>query len=137
MLKSSLSLFLLTLALTEPLYAQQPTEAPDPYNECVEQTIQEQQLAGINNSVVQICSDQAKQGYEKQIVALLDQIRVQSNEWQQPERYQAILKSQRLWKAYVDQEFDNAGLYIGSPMYAYCPMQLYADRVMQLQHYVD
>jgi uncharacterized protein YecT (DUF1311 family) len=137
MLKSSLSLFLLTLALTEPLYAQQPTEAPDPYNVCVEQTIQEQQLASINNSVVQICSDQARLHYEKQIVALLDQIRVQSNEWQQPERYQAILKSQRLWKAYVDQECDNAGLYIGSPMYAYCPMQLYADRVMQLQHYVD
>jgi uncharacterized protein YecT (DUF1311 family) len=137
MLKFILSIILLVLGSMGLACAQQPTAESDPYNECVEQTIQEQQLAGINNSVVQICSDQAKQGYEKHIVALLDQIREQSLEWKQPERYQAILKSQRLWKAYVDQECDNAGQYIGSPMYAYCPMQLYADRVMQLQQYVD
>ena len=118
------------------VHAQQQEAELDVYNQCVEQTIQEQQLAGINNSVVQICADQAKQGYEKQIVALLDQIRVQSAEWQQPERYQAILKSQRLWKAYVEQECDNAGQYIGSPMYAFCPMQQYAERVVQLQQYV-
>lgn len=137
MLKFILSTSLLLLGSIGLACAQQPTTESDPYNDCVEQTIQEQQLAGINNSVVQICADQAKQGYEKQIVALLDQIRVQSAEWQQPERYQAILKSQRLWKAYVDQECDNAGQYIGSPMYAYCPMEQYADRVLQLQHYVN
>lgn len=118
------------------VHAQQQEAEPDIYNQCVEQTIQEQQLAGINNSVVQICADQAKQGYEKQIVALLDQIRVQSQQDEQPERYQAILKSQRLWKAYVEQECENAGQYIGSPMYAFCPMQQYAERVVQLQQYV-
>lgn len=117
------------------VHAQQEAEL-DIYNQCVEQTIQEQQLIGINNSVVQICADQAKQGYEKQIVALLDQIRVQSQQDSQPERYQAILKSQRLWKAYVEQECDNAGQYVGSPMYAFCPMQQYAERVVQLQQYV-
>ncbi|HEX5381457.1 MAG TPA: lysozyme inhibitor LprI family protein [Acinetobacter sp.] len=136
MLKFILSTSVLVLGSIGLVCAQQPTTESDPYSECVEQTIQEQQLAGINNSVVQICADQAKQGYEKQIVALLDQIRVQSAEWHQPERYQAILKSQRLWKAYVDQECENAGQYIGSPMYAYCPMQQYAERVAQLQQYI-
>ncbi|MCJ1569027.1 DUF1311 domain-containing protein, partial [Acinetobacter baumannii] len=48
-----------------------------------------------------------------------------------------ILKSQRLWKAYVDQECNNAGSYIGSPMYSYCPMQEYAARVKQLEEYVN
>ena len=137
MLKSTSFILLLTLFCSGAVYAQPAQEESDPYNECVEQTIQEQQLASINNSVVQICSDQAKHGYEKQIVALLDQIRVQSADWRQPERYQAILKSQRLWKTYVDQECENAGQYIGSPMYAYCPMQHYAERVLQLQLYID
>ncbi|TCB35792.1 DUF1311 domain-containing protein [Acinetobacter sp. ANC 4910] len=136
MLKFILSTSVLVLGSIGLVCAQQPTTESDPYSECVEQTIQEQQLAGINNSVVQICADQAKQGYEKQIVALLDQIRTQSEEYKQPERYQDILKSQRLWKAYVDQECDNAGQYIGSPMYAYCPMQQYAERVAQLQQYI-
>ena len=137
MLKSISFILLLTLFCGGAVYAQPVQEESDPYNACVEQTIQEQQLASINNSVVQICSDQAKHGYEKQIVALLDQIRVQSADWKQPERYQAILKSQHLWKAYVDQECENAGQYIGSPMYAYCPMQHYAERVLQLQLYID
>ena len=67
---------------------------------------------------------------------LLDKISVQSKQDRKPERYQAILKSQRLWKAYVEQECDNAGQYVGSPMYAFCPMQQCAERVVQLQQYV-
>ena len=134
--KFYLQILVLLATFSGAVHAQQQEAEPDIYNQCVEQTIQEQQLAGINNSVVQICADQTKQCYEKQIVALLDQIRAQSAEWKQPERYQAILKSQRLWKAYVDQECDNAGQYIGSPMYAYCPMQHYAERVAQLQQYI-
>mgnify|MGYP003486599030 FL=1 len=118
------------------VHAQEQEAEPDIYNQCVEQTIQALQLVSINNSVVEICSERAKQGYEKQIVALLDQIRVQSQQDSQPERYQAILKSQRLWKAYVEQECDNAGQYVGSSMYAFCPMQQYAERVVQLQQYV-
>ena len=108
----------------------------DIYNQCVEQTIQALLLASINNSVVEICSERAKYLDEKKIVSLLDQIRVQSQQDSQPERYQAILKSQRLWKAYVEQECDNAGQYVGSPMYAFCPMQQCAERVVQLQQYV-
>jgi len=108
----------------------------DIYNQCVEQTIQALLLASINNSVVEICSERAKYLDEKKIVSLLDQIRVQSQQDSQPERYQAILKSQRLWKAYVEQECDNAGQYVGSSMYAFCPMQQYAERVVQLQQYV-
>ena len=118
------------------VHAQQQETEPDIYNQCVEQTIQALQLVSINNSVVEICSERAKHFDEKKIVSLLDQIRVQSQQDSQPERYQAILKSQRLWKAYVEQECDNAGQYVGSPMYAFCPMQHYAERVVQLQQYV-
>ena len=111
------------------VHAQEQEAEPDIYNQCVEQTIQALRLISINNSVVEICSERAKHLDEKKIVSLLDQIRVQSQQDSQSERYQSILKSQRLWKAYVEQ-------YVGSPMYAFCPMQQYAERVVQLQQYV-
>ena len=128
---------LISLAMSSgAVHAQQQEAESNIYNQCVEQTIQALQLASINNSVVEICSERAKHFDEKKIVSLLDQIRVQSQQDGQPERYQAILKSQRLWKAYVEPECDNAGQYVGSPMYAFCPMQQYAERVVQLQQYV-
>ena len=128
---------LISLAMSSgAVHAQQQEAESNIYNQCVEQTIQALQLASINNSVVEICSERAKHLNEKKIVSLLDQIRVQSQQDSQPERYQAILKSQRLLKAYVEQECEKAGQYIGSPMYAFCPMQQYAERVVQLQQYV-
>ena len=75
------------------VHAQQQEAELDVYNQCVEQTIQALQLVSINNSVVEICSERAKHLDEKKIVSLLDQIRVQSQQDSQPERYQAILKS--------------------------------------------
>ena len=75
------------------VHAQEQEAEPDIYNQCVEQTIQALRLISINNSVVEICSERAKHLDEKKIVSLLDQIRVQSQQDSQPERYQAILKS--------------------------------------------
>ena len=134
--KFYLQILVLLATFSGAVHAQQQEAEPDIYNQCVEQTIQALQLVSINNSVVEICSERAKHLDEKKIVSLLDQIRVQSQQDSQPERYQAILKSQRLWKAYVEQECDNAGQYVGSPMYALCPMQHYAERVVQLQQFV-
>ena len=134
--KFYLQILVLLATFSGAVHAQQQEAEPDIYNQCVEQTIQALQLVSINNSVVEICSERAKHLDEKKIVSLLDQIRVQSQQDSQPERYQAILKSQRLWKAYVEQECDNAGQYVGSPMYAFCPMQQCAERVVQLQQYV-
>lgn len=116
-------------------YADEQNALPDVYSQCVDQMIEENQLGGINNAVVDSCSNLAKSTYEKQIVKLLDRIKKYSEIDQQPERYKAIMKSQQLWKIYVDQECSNAGEYIGSPMYSFCPMQEYAKRVEQLTEY--
>lgn len=105
MLKFCCKLIVLSSLFGSPwLYAQTEADEQDEYNQCVDQTIKEMQLESINNMVVHSCSEQAKKTYEEKIVALIDQIRTQSEEYKQPERYQDILKSQRLWKAYVDQE---------------------------------
>lgn len=118
-------------------YADAQNSSPDAYSQCVDQTIQKLDLGNINNAVVEFCSQKTKAMYEKQIVALLDQIKQQSEKYQQPERYKDIMKSQQLWKNYVDQECKNAGAYIGSPMYAFCLMQEYGARVEQLTEYSE
>ncbi|WP_130803445.1 lysozyme inhibitor LprI family protein [Acinetobacter ihumii] len=132
MLNNKIRLLFLCM-ITAVSYANAQQEEPDLYSQCVDETIQTQQLASINNAVVEVCSQQAKAAYETQIVKLLDKIKEQGSS----ERYQDIMKSQRLWKQYVDQECKNAGDYIGSPMYGYCPMQQYQQRLDNLKHFVD
>ncbi|ENV10379.1 MULTISPECIES: lysozyme inhibitor LprI family protein [Acinetobacter] len=118
-------------------FAKAQDKTTDPYSQCVDETIQELKLGNINNAVVEICSTRAKTLYTKQIVQLLDQIKIQSKQYKQPERYNDIMKSQQLWKNFVDQECRNAGAYIGSPMYEFCPMQKYAERLEQLKEYLN
>ena len=138
MTKSFFKLILwLSILVTQVSFAHTTTDKNDLYDKCVEQTLQHLKLESINNTVVQNCSNQAKDDYEKQIVVVLDQIRKESQVDSQPDRYLNILKSQRLWKSYVDKECDNAGAFIGSPMYSYCPMQEYRKRVDQLREYSD
>lgn len=82
-------------------YAELSATSVDVYNQCVEQTIEKLALGNINNAVVESCSNQSRAYYEKEIVKVLDQIKKQSQIDHQPERYNDIMKSQRLWKAYV------------------------------------
>ena len=119
------------------VFAKTQDKAIDPYSQCVDDTIQQLKLGNINNAVVEICSTKTKIVYAKQIVQVLDQIKKQSQEYKQLERYQDIMKSQQLWKNFVDQECRNAGAYIGSPMYEFCPMQKYAERLEQLEEYLN
>ena len=128
---------LIMACLSTLIFAKTQDKAIDPYSQCIDDTIQQLKLGNINNAVVEICSARTKTLYAKQIVQLLDQIKKQSQEYKQPERYQDIMKSQQLWKNFVDQECRNAGAYIGSPMYEFCPMQKYAERLEQLEEYLN
>ena len=128
---------LIMACLSTLVFAKTQDKAIDPYSQCVDDIIQQLKLGNINNAVVEICSTRTKTLYVKQIVQLLDQIKKQSQEYKQPERYQDIMKSQQLWKNFVDQECRNAGAYIGSPMYEFCPMQKYAERLEQLEEYLN
>ena len=119
------------------VFAKSQDKAIDPYSQCVDDIIQQLKLGNINNAVVEICSTRTKTLDAKQIVQVLDQIKKQSQEYKQLERYQDIMKSQQLWKNFVDQECRNAGAYIGSPMYEFCPMQKYAERLEQLKEYLN
>ncbi|NHB58012.1 lysozyme inhibitor LprI family protein [Acinetobacter shaoyimingii] len=128
---------LLIVFFTQFSFAHTTSDKSDLYDQCVDHTLQKLKLDKINNTIVQSCSNETKAVYEKQIITVLDKIRQESQQESQPDRYLNILKSQRLWKSYVDKECDNAGTFIGSPMYSYCPMQEYRKRVDQLREYVD
>ena len=119
------------------VFAKTQDKAIDPYSQCVDDIIPQLKLGNINNAVVEICSTKTKILYAKQIVQVLDQIKKQSQEYKQLERYQDIMKSHQLWKNFADQECRNAGAYIGSPMYEFCPMQKYAERLEQLEEYLN
>ncbi len=94
MLKFCCKLIVLSSLFGSPwLYAQTEANEQDEYNQCVDQTIKEMQLESINNMVVHSCSEQAKKTYEEKIVALIDQIRTQSEEYKQPERYQPCTRA--------------------------------------------
>ena len=128
---------LIMACLSTLVFAKTQDKAIDPYSQCVDDIIQQLKLGNINNAVVEICSTRTKTLYAKQIEQVLDQIKKQSQEYKQLERYQDIMKSQQLWKNFVDQECRNAGAYIGSPMYEFCPMQKYAERLEQLEEYLN
>lgn len=128
---------LIMVCLSTLVFAKTQDKAIDPYSQCVDDIIQQLKLGNINNAVVEICSTRTKTLYAKQIVQVLDQIKKQSQEYKQLDRYQDIMKSQQLWKNFVDQECRNAGAYIGSPMYEFCPMQKYAERLEQLEEYLN
>ena len=119
------------------VFAKTQDKAIDPYSQCVDDIIQQLKLGNINNAVVEIFSTRTKTLYAKQIVQVLDQIKKQSQEYKQLDRYQDIMKSQQLWKKFVDQECRNASAYIGSPMYEFCPMQKYVERLEQLEEYLN
>lgn len=120
---------LIMVCLSTLVFAKTQDKAIDPYSQCVDDIIQQLKLGNINNAVVEICNTRTKTLYAKQIVQVLDQIKKQSQEYKQLDRYQDIMKSQQLWKNFVDQECRNAGAYIGSPMYEFCPMQKYAEQL--------
>ena len=128
---------LIMVCLSTLVFAKTQDKAIDPYSQCVDDIIQQLKLGNINNAVVEICSTRTKTLYAKQIVQVLDQIKKQSQEYKQLDRYQDIMKSQQLWKNFVDQECRNAGAYIGSPMYEFCPMQKYVERLEQLEEYLN
>lgn len=106
-------------------------KSPDYYNDCVAQ------YKMMNNSVVSECSELAQEKYQQHIDISLNAIKQYSIKHQQSEKYQNILKAQHIWKKFIEIECQNAGNYIGSPMYSYCPMQYYKERAERLKEYIN
>ena len=118
---------LIGLSITQLSFAQEK----DYYNLCVAEH------PAINNSVVMMCAEEAMDEYKKQIEQSLKKIKAQAEQQKQPQRYNDILKAHKAWQNYVALECKNAGDYIGSPMYGFCPMKAYQARALALKEYIN
>lgn len=95
------------------------------YDTCV------QESGTINNGVVAACSNFASEAYKKNITTDY-RIIYAALKKTNPDDAKKLEDAQIAWIEYRDKHCELAGGYIGSPMYAYCPMQLNLDRALQL-----
>lgn len=105
------------------------------YDQCVDKTIKANHLPGINNGVVEACASSVSESAKKEINRLYkkfyDQLIAES-----ADDARAFETAQKSWLSYRNLHCELAGQYVGSPMYAYCPMALNIERVKELQELV-
>ncbi len=96
------------------------------YDQCIKKA------GTINNGVVDACSSQVSDQAKVEMNALY-KVTYQRLREQSPSAAVALEQAQKAWLVYRDTHCQLAGEYVGSPMHAYCPMQLNIERVDQLR----
>lgn len=87
---------------------------------------------GANNSSVLSCAQKTSAAIKKEMNRLYDQIHKTISETSK-EDAQKFEASQKAWLSYRTTQCELATRYVGSPMKAYCPMQLNIARVKELR----
>ncbi len=100
-------------------------EEGDLYSQCVDKQ------GTINNSVVALCSEEASEVYKASITKSYRKIYA-TLKASDPQEAAAFEQAQMAWITYRDQHCKMMGSYVGSPMYAFCPMQLNRQRAQEL-----
>ncbi len=96
------------------------------YNKCLKDA------GRTNNASVTSCSNKTSEAAKLEMDSLYKKIyaMLSGREKADAQQFQA---SQKAWVNYRDTHCKLAGKYVGSPMYAYCPMQLNIARVNELR----
>jgi uncharacterized protein YecT (DUF1311 family) len=104
--------------------AEGPKDYDKIYSDCVAEA------GGANNGTVGACAegvaDQTKPEMNRLYQAILGKMN-------SPADAAKLEKAQKAWIVYRDNHCELAGSYVGSPMYAFCPMTLNIERVKQLR----
>ena len=87
---------------------------------------------GANNSSVYSCSQETTAVIKKEMNQLYDKIHKTISEASKDDA-QKFEASQKVWLSYRNTHCELATTYVGSPMAAYCPMQLNIERVKELR----
>lgn len=87
---------------------------------------------GANNSSVYSCAEETTLAIKKEMNTLYDQIYKKIGK-EKPEDAQKFEAAQKAWLIYRNAHCELATDYVGSPMAAYCPMQLNITRVKELR----
>lgn len=116
----------LLLGLPLQAMAASPTEYDRLYGACVDKH------GSINNAVVEACSSEVSDRAKAEITRHYKAIHARLSQ-ANAEDAAKFEESQKAWLKYRNAHCELAGSYIGSPMYGYCPMQLNAERALQLR----
>ncbi|MGR4895479.1 lysozyme inhibitor LprI family protein [Stenotrophomonas sp. LARHCG68] len=96
------------------------------YSDCVDRA------GTLNNGVVDACSSTTSEHVKAEMNALYKRIHDRLST-QSPQDADRLEQAQKSWLVYRNTHCDLAGAYVGSPMYAFCPMQLNIARVAELR----
>jgi uncharacterized protein YecT (DUF1311 family) len=88
-----------------------------------------------NNASVITCANQTSEAAKREMARLYQQIYARMAA-RQPTDAQQFERSHTAWVSYRDRHCQLAGTYIGSPMVAYCPMQLNIARIAELREFL-
>ncbi len=131
----SIIAWLLTMMLSINATAAPTNNWATAYDQCIDQTIKANHLPGINTAGVEICANRVSDAAKKEINRLY-QVFYQRVSAESADDAAAFESAQKSWLNYRNTHCELMGRYVGSPMYAYCPMTLNVARVQELQELV-
>jgi len=119
---------LFIISFSQVAYAQKQIDYEKMYSECIDK------IGTINNSVVYECAGKTFEASENEIKSLYKKIfsRLSKESIKDAKKFK---ESQQLWYKYRQYTCDLATIYIGSPMYSYCPMKKNIIRVEELREF--
>ena len=88
------------------------------YAECLNE------FGTINNGIVFECAGRVIDQADKDLSEKIETLR----QTRLSEDFDRFLLSQRNWEQYMEIQCDMQGIYVGSPMFAYCPMEMLIER---------
>jgi hypothetical protein len=88
------------------------------YSECLNE------FGTINNGIVLECAGRVIDKADKDLSEKIETLR----QTRLSEDFDRFLLSQKNWEQYMEVQCDLQGIYVGSPMFAYCPMQMLINR---------
>ena len=88
------------------------------YAECLNE------FGTINNGIVFECAGRVIDKADEDLSEKIETLR----QTRLLEDFDRFLLSQRNWEQYMEIQCDMQGIYVGSPMFAYCPMEMLIKR---------
>ena len=87
----------------------------------------------INNSIVFECAGRVVDKADKDLIEKIETLR----QTRLSEDFDRFLLGQRSWEQYMNVQCNMQGIYVGSPMFAYCPMEMLFNRHNDLDLLLD
>lgn len=128
-----LAVVTVTVTVTEAA-SRHPSDPQRLYDRCVQKASREWHGA-MATGTVEGCSNLASEAATKEINALYGKMHERLSR-ENPADAQRLETAQKAWLDYRELHCALAGSYVGSPMYAFCPLQLDILRVKELRELV-